>query len=360
MPTNCLRVYGRKTALKLSLLINLALMFLMIVSLMYAKSRDLAKGVNVMDVITTKTTISFLANMVILYILFLFEFWVVEGSISFRKKIAIGLFGSLGLVLVLSPVSAHILWWFSDMQSPLNLFLILSFVKDMILLIITLLFTALIYTWHKGQQSLMLNQKLSIESLQNRYEALKNQLDPHFLFNSLNTLNGLIGYDSEKASEYLDQLSFVFRYTMQNKKIVKLEDEIIFTESYIYLMKIRYDESLKVELDIDEEYAQYYILPLGLQLLIENAIKHNVVSKKYPLLIRVETTGESAIRVQNSLRPKPDHSGAGIGLANLNERCQLMFDKPIHIVRSETAFAVEIPLIKEIDRYKNKLGEESE
>ncbi len=122
------------------------------------------------------------------------------------------------------------------------------------------------------------NQHLVFENLQNRYNALKNQTDPHFLFNSLNTLNGLIGYDDQRASDYLEQLSNVFRYTMQNKEVSKLSDELEFAEAYIYMMKIRYNDGLDVQISIEDDkrgiilYRQdfKYLLrtPLSIMLLV--------------------------------------------------------------------------------------------
>lgn len=225
------------------------------------------------------------------------------------------------------------------------------------MLVITWLFTALLYMWNMNQESLMENQKLSLENLQNRYDALKNQVDPHFLFNSLNTLNGLIGFDDEKAQEYLTELSSVFRYTMQNKPLIQLCDELKFAESYMYLMKIRYNDGLQIDYKADEKYMEYYILPFGLQMLIENAIKHNVISMKYPLHITIETTDNDTIRVKNSLRPKSDNSSSGIGLANLDERYKLVFNKGIEIMQDENSFMVEIPLFDEPKKIEYRTNE---
>lgn len=351
------RIYGRRAALSISFIISVITLFIMLISFAFAKSKDLARGVSILDFITIRSWIWFLLNTILLYVLLNFQFWAVERLRHHSKGTLMVLLGSLGLVVVLSPCFARLHWELFEGQGPLNLYLTIFFVKDLILLIITLLFTALIYTWHKSRETILLNQQLKMESLENRYEALKNQVDPHFFFNSLNTLNGLIGYDDDKAHKYVEQLSSVFRYTIQSKHVITLENELDFVKSYIYLMKIRYHDALCVEFDLDEAYNKYCIIPFGLQLLVENAIKHNVVSGKYPLLIRIETTPDHSVKVINNIRPKVDHAGTGIGLSNLNERYRLLFDRSITIRRENACFEVELPLIGENEKCLSKFGE---
>lgn len=354
MSDNQLPIYGKKTAFKLSLIIAIIFICIMLISLFYARSKDLGRELRMSDVITVRSVFTFFIDTLLLYILFWFQFWVIKIKKSPQKRVLLMILGSLMLVFVLSPIFAQIQWWLFKEHLPMNIYLTFHFVRDMMLLLITLLFTALMYMWNQSQKTLIENQKLSLESLQNRYNALKNQIDPHFLFNSLNTLNGLIGYDDDKAHEYVDQLSSVFRYTMQNKPVITLEEELNFAEAYIYLMKIRFDKSLQIEFHPEEKYFNYYILPFGIQLLIENAIKHNIISKKYPLSIIVETTDKEVIRVKNSINLKSENASSGIGLANLDERYRLMFGKEITISQDNDFFTVEIPLIKEMEKYNNK------
>jgi LytS/YehU family sensor histidine kinase len=206
--------------------------------------------------------------------------------------------------------------------------------------------TLSISTFIRNQQTRVENQRLIAENIRNRYEALKHQLDPHFLFNSLNTLDGLIGFDDEKAHQYLQNLSSTFRYTIQNKEITTLKDELNFVETYAYLMKIRYGDNLRIRYAVDEKYHAYYIMPVSLQLLLENAMKHNVIDDRHPLTIHVETTESETVRVSNSIQPKINaEAGEGIGLANLVERYRLLFGMDVVITKTGV-FAVEIPLIK--------------
>ena len=219
--------------------------------------------------------------------------------------------------------------------------------------LIVFLSTYAISSFVRNQQVLVENQRLVAENIRNRHEALKNQLNPHFLFNSLNTLDGLIGYDDDKAHQYLLNLSSTFRYTIQNKEITTLLDELNFVESYVYLMKIRYGDNLKIQYAVDEKYNLYYIMPVSLQMLMENAIKHNVINDRFPLTIHIETTEQDTIRVSNAIQPKIDaEAGEGIGLANLVERYHLLLNKEINpltevAITKTDIFAVEIPLIKE-------------
>jgi sensor histidine kinase YesM len=344
------RLFGKRNALKLALAISVLHFFIMLISYFFARSNDVGRSVNFLDLIQLNTIIGFVLNAFMLYILLQFQFWALKHIENEKKRILILIAGSLFLLFLLSPLFSQIQWQF-DQRLPGELFMVICFVKDLILVVITLLFTALMYAWDMNQKSLVENQKLLIQSLQNRYDALKNQVDPHFLFNSLNTLNGLIGYDDDKAHEYISQLSSIFRYTMQNEQILQVEEELDFAESYIYLIKIRYNESIQITYHIDEKYLNYYILPFALQALIENAVKHNVISNKYPLSITIETTENDSIYVKNSIRLKNNGEDSGIGLSNLDERYSLMFDKKIKITQDENFFVVEIPLIKDIGKY---------
>lgn len=219
--------------------------------------------------------------------------------------------------------------------------------RDYFISVIVMLSSQLIYLSKKQQQMALENETLLAENMKTRFMALKNQMDPHFLFNSLNTLNSLIKIDTDKAQEYVQQLSYVFRYTLQNKDLITLEEELKFTRAYCTLMQIRYGESLQFVERIDEKYNTYFIIPLSLQTLVENAIKHNVVSKKQPLVITIATTEDITISVSNPVQPKKEaEGGEGIGLANLSERYRLAWGKEITVNQKNDIFEVIIPLQK--------------
>lgn len=341
--------FTAKSALILSICISVIFAFIMLITYLYARAKDIGGGIRFSDIFTMRMLATSFSNVLILYFLFRFQFGVLKKhKENGKRRLLLFVLGSFFIVFALSAMLARIQWTLLGENLPINYFLVIHFVKDTVILVITFLFTALLVAWTKQQKAELDIRQLSIENLQNRYNALKNQLDPHFLFNTLNTLNGLIGYDDDKAHEYLDQLSEVFRHTMQNKQIVNLDNELEFVEAYSYLMKIRYNESLQITYNINEQYGSYSILPFGIQSLIENAVKHNVITNKHPLTITVETTDRETLTVRNNVCPKTSGTDAvGVGLANLNERYQLMFNRTIEITQNENYFQVEIPLIKE-------------
>lgn len=218
--------------------------------------------------------------------------------------------------------------------------------RDFFIAIIVILSSQLLYLSNKQQQTLIENESLMLENMRSRFLALKSQVDPHFLFNSLNTLNSLIAKDQEKAQEYVQQLSSVFRYTLQNKEVITLEEELKFNQSYCHLMKIRYGHNLNFVYNIDPRFNEYLIIPLSLQTLVENAIKHNIVCNKQPLTIIISTLENGSISVINPLQLKKESGiGEGIGLVNLKEKYHLMWKEEILIKSTKDNFEVIIPLI---------------
>lgn len=339
--------YNKKTALTGAIVLSFILAFVMLSSSIYFISMEENVGVKFSDIISFRSILTLAMNTLILYFLFRFQFWLISKYPDNKIKFWIASVVLFALIAFLSPALSNMQWWwFKGEVSPKG-YSTLHYVKDMTVLIISFLFTALIYLINQNQEKITENQNLAIENLQNRYDALKSQVDPHFLFNSLNTLSGLIDFKNEKALDYVGQLSSVFRYTMQDKSITTLFYELQFAESYIYLMKIRYSNALNIILKINPDFNKYQILPFGLQILIENAVKHNVVSLKNPLCIEIDTTEDGSIRVKNNLQPKQGHKDSnGLGLANLNERYRLMFGKEIEIELTEDKFVVTVPLIE--------------
>ncbi|MDR2449705.1 MAG: histidine kinase [Prevotellaceae bacterium] len=192
------------------------------------------------------------------------------------------------------------------------------------------------------------NEALKAENEKTRYEALRQQVNPHFLFNSLNTLNAIIKTDPGKAQQYVQELSYIFRYTLQNKDVITLDEELKFTGTYGSLMQIRYGSSLQIDMDVRPEYRSYHIIPLSLQTLVENAIKHNIISRQQPLAVRIFTEDvRPAITVSNPVqRRKTPEEGEGVGLANLAERYRLKWKQDITICCTDNTFSVTIPLKK--------------
>jgi len=198
------------------------------------------------------------------------------------------------------------------------------------------------------------NDKLKKEQLERsrveaELEALKNQVDPHFIFNSLNTLSHLIEDKPAKAKEFNDSLADVYRYILQNKAkdLVLLSDEMQFVQDYFLLLKIRFEKAVQLIIEADENtFNNYLVPPISLQILLENAIKHNEFSDAKPLLIMVEMK-ENTLLINNETRKKTLRKpGSKIGLQNLAERYKLITGKEIIIQDANNTFTVLLPLLK--------------
>ncbi|PUV23155.1 sensor histidine kinase [Sphingobacterium athyrii] len=182
-----------------------------------------------------------------------------------------------------------------------------------------------------------------------QFESLKNQLDPHFLFNSLNVLNGLIEEDPKKASLFTTDLSRIYRYVLEHKdkSLVSLQEELSFSKAYLNLLNLRFEAGIQIDLHIHEDEISGLILPLSLQLLIENVIKHNVISLKSPLFLKIYRKN-NYLYIENNLQKKKVLNGnSGIGLKNIQERYALLSSLPVYIHESDDLFSVGLPIIPE-------------
>ena len=189
--------------------------------------------------------------------------------------------------------------------------------------------------------------QLKKENLEAQFEALRSQINPHFLFNCLNALSTLVYRDAEVSAKFIAQLSNVYRYLLYNqeKKLVTLQDEMAFLESYLFLLKIRFGENIEIRKEIDEKYEYFHVPPAALQMLIENAIKHNIVSSRNPLRIDILCLN-GFVEVTNNLQEKTvKEESTHIGLENIRKRYEFLTEKKITISKTETDFRVSIPLI---------------
>lgn len=195
------------------------------------------------------------------------------------------------------------------------------------------------------RQSAIDAERLQKENMAARYESLKNQVDPHFLFNSLNVLTNLVYEDQDKAARFIKQLSEVYRYVLdsRDKAVVPLEEEQRFLESYLFLQQIRFGDKLQPTIRLDG--VKSMVAPLVLQMLVENAIKHNIVSEENPLIIRVYSDGRY-IFVENSFQKKAvlREESPGIGLENIRRRYEFLSDQKVEVIE-DTNFIVKLPVI---------------
>ncbi|OQP45826.1 histidine kinase [Niastella populi] len=198
------------------------------------------------------------------------------------------------------------------------------------------------------------NEKLKKEQLERaraeaELEALKNQIDPHFIFNSLNTLSHLIEKEPAKAKQFNDNMADVYRYILQNKarELVLLHEEMLFLTDYFSLLKIRFEQAVQLQINIDPAlFDQYLIPPISLQILVENAIKHNEFSDAVPLVITIDMQNDELI-IHNQVRKKILRKASSrIGLNNLGERYKLTTSKEISVTASASDFTVSLPVLK--------------
>lgn len=190
---------------------------------------------------------------------------------------------------------------------------------------------------------------LQKENLQSQYDVLKQQVNPHFLFNSLNVLTSLIKLEPDLAEKFSEQLSKVYRYVLENKdnELVDLNTELNFLDAYIFLLNIRFVGKLQVNLNVPDENRNDKIIPLAMQLLIENAIKHNVMSKSNPLVIDIFIDNENRLNVINNLQERPSQIvSTGVGLKNILNRYQLLNLTVPVFQKTENQFVAKIQLVK--------------
>lgn len=190
--------------------------------------------------------------------------------------------------------------------------------------------------------------KMEKEHIQSQFEILKNQINPHFLFNSMNILSSLIPVNPNTAVKFTKQFSSVFRtiLEMNDELIIPLEQELDFIKSYLYLQKMRFDKSLEIQVRIAKSKLQSGIPPFGLQLLVENAIKHNIVSEEMPLNISISNNGDYLQVINNLQLRGGNRASTGIGLKNLRARYSLLTDKPIKLQNDGNFYVAKIPLIE--------------
>jgi len=211
--------------------------------------------------------------------------------------------------------------------------------------IMTFLFGREFFTsWRQAAINL---EKLKSEQLASQYETLKSQVNPHFLFNSLNVLTSLVHQDPDTAVRFIKKLSEVYRFVLDSRKqeVVDLRTEMTFVNDYMYLQKIRFGDNILCKTDIPDGLLNKVVPPLSIQMLVENAIKHNEVSADYPLHIRIFADNET-ITVSNTrrLRRNTDPS-SGFGLGNIRDRYEFLSGKKVLITESDSIFEVKLPLL---------------
>ncbi|MBL7968550.1 MAG: histidine kinase [Prolixibacteraceae bacterium] len=216
--------------------------------------------------------------------------------------------------------------------------------------LISLIFTVIGF-FQAWRRSFIQAEKLKVEMMAYKYESLRNQINPHFLFNSLNVLSDLVYDDQKLAVKFIRQLSDLFRYVLdsRDKELVPLGEELDFMQSFTFLLKTRFEDKLQITVDV-EPSADDYIVPMTLQLLVENAVKHNEVSEAFPLKIEIRKTGDF-LEVKNNLQPKSaGDDSKKTGLKNITQQFAFFSDQPIKIISTDEFYAVRVPILKALQR----------
>ena len=223
-----------------------------------------------------------------------------------------------------------------------------SFAVNLFMILSVILFIFGFHFFRRWKEQKVLAAELEMEKALVQYDNLKNQLNPHFLFNSLSSLNSLIFENPQLASEFLQQLSKVYRYVLENKEknLVSLDTEIKFVKHYVQLLKARFEEGMEVTFDVADISLTKGIAPVTLQLLIENAMKHNTTQKNMPLHIRI-FANDGFLIVQNNIQTRAAiESSNGQGLENLKNLYRYFSDTPVVVEQDSHLFTVKIPLLE--------------
>ena len=255
------------------------------------------------------------------------------------------------IAIYFSPVMAYkdgmmrIVFFFDSEPRDNMYYVVLT--KMLFVFVVSALYAYVFTLLRQRQKIVVENERLKNENLSTRYNMLMGQINPHFFFNSLNSLAMLVREkDNDRALEYIDQLSYTFRYIIQNgqSEVTTLKDELVFAEAYAYLFKIRYADKLFFDFDVDERYHKWTLPALSLQPLIGNAVKHNSITMKNPLRVTIRVR-DGVLEIDNPKHPKLDvEPSTGIGLNNLSSRWEIITGRKIEIIDDSTHFMVRLPL----------------
>ncbi len=267
------------------------------------------------------------------------------------KRIPVHLLLSVGYSAIIIMIGSYISNRFTN-SLPINgqdflktTSIILGALVLMSVILLTIEISAQFFMHWKN--SLLEIEKYRAESLQAQLQNLKNQINPHFLFNNMSVLSSLVYKDQDKAVEFINQLSKVYRYLLdnQNSELVSVDDELTFLGSYIFLLQIRFDKNLVIRVNVKKEDLVKLIPPMAVQILIENAIKHNEASSEHPLTILIDSSGGS-LTVSNNLQLRPQYEqGSKTGLQNIRARYQFFTSIPVEVISDASSFTVKIPLL---------------
>lgn len=202
------------------------------------------------------------------------------------------------------------------------------------------------YFFRQWRNSLIETERLQKENLQSQLLALRNQVNPHFLFNSLSSLTSLIAEDTQQAITFVQELSLVYRYVLRIPEgaVSRLEEELTVVKAFISLHQIRFGANLNVSMNISDQYKRWSLPPTALLILFENTVQHNIISSENPLHVSLYSDNDHII-IENNLQRKRSRESSGTGLHNINERYKLLGYAPLQVTENDSVFRVSLPLI---------------
>jgi len=221
------------------------------------------------------------------------------------------------------------------------------YILILVLDILYVVFEFLVYSYKYYSQGQIQNAQLSRKQMELQFEALRTQLSPHYLFNSLNTISSLIYKDVNQTEEYIRKLANTYQYILASdkKQLISLEDEIDFIQDYCYLLNIRFGKAFKVSIEVENNYHKHMLPPISIQILVENAVKHNVFDDDNSLEVEI-IAKDNIVYVKNRILKIPSsRESFKIGLSNIRKRYKVFTDKNIKIIKNDF-FTVELPLLK--------------
>lgn len=221
------------------------------------------------------------------------------------------------------------------------------YIIALLVTVVVSVFFHAVYMYRRMQDKKVKEQKIIAGTASAKFDALKNQLDPHFLFNSLNVLTSLIEEDADQAQKFTTSLSKVYRYVLEqkNKEVVSVEEEFQFARTYVRLLKMRFEDSIVLDIPETASNPEAKIVPLSLQLLLENAVKHNVVTSARPLYIKVYEENGNLVVSNNIQEKQVVKKSSGVGLRNIQQRYQLLTDRQVRIEKTNQQFSVFLPIL---------------
>jgi hypothetical protein len=297
-------------------------------------------------------------------------FWWFGAKITWEKatlkKVLFGAFGAVILTLIgffFCRVLHYVVYEGVPMQEFLANEKMYTYLFPLLFTTIISLFFHLIYFYKALQEKKVKEQKIIAGTASAKFDALKNQLDPHFLFNSLNVLSALIDENPDQAQKFTTGLSKIYRYVLEqkNKELVSLEEELKFASTYMKLLKMRFENSIEFEIPEEISNEEAKVVPLSLQLLLENTIKHNIVSENRPLKIKIYEQDEFLVVENNYQKKEVLSNRKGVGLQNIVNRYNEITQRKVLINQTEEIFRVKIPVLtKQISIMEtNEINEEN-